>query len=84
MKKKKIEIGKCAFMYWEYVPYFTILYNVKNNKTILLFFNYAQLKCLFFFFLLLSVDAEEEVVYSDVRVKQQTKKTTTTSLQNAN
>lgn len=37
-------------MYWEYVPYFTILYNVKNNKTILLFFNYAQLKCLFFFF----------------------------------
>lgn len=68
-------------MYWEYVPYFTILYNVKN-KTILLFFNYAQLKCLIF--LLLSVDAEEEVVYSDVRVKQQTKKTTTTSHQNAN
>lgn len=68
-------------MYWEYVPYFTILYNVKNNKTILLFFNYAQLKCLIF--LLLSVDAEEEVVYSDVRVKQQTKKTTA-SLQNAN
>lgn len=79
--EKKIEIGKCAFMYWEYVPYFTILYNVKNNKTILLFFNYAQLKCLIF--LLLSVDAEEEVVYSDVRVKQQTKKTTA-SLQNAN